>query len=102
MTTDRTGRSRDGRSADVPTVTVRYWAGARVAAGVSEEQLTGTTVAEVLEAARSAHVGEPRFASVLSVCSILLGDRPVGSADLTTVVVNDGDTVEVLPPFAGG
>lgn len=85
-----------------PRVTVRYWAGARAAAGVAQEELTGATVAEVLAAARDRHADQVRFGPVLAVCSLLLGDRPLGSVDLAEVAVYEGDTLEVLPPFAGG
>lgn len=85
-----------------PRVTVRYWAGARAAAGVAQDELTGQTVAEVLAHARTRHVDRPRFEAVLAVCSLLLGDRPLGSLDLAEVAVQDGDMLEVLPPFAGG
>jgi len=40
--------------------------------------------------------------AVLGVCSVLVGDRPVGSRDAATVELAPGDTVEFLPPFAGG
>jgi molybdopterin converting factor small subunit len=33
---------------------------------------------------------------------VLVGDRPVASADPTAVQVQPGETVEFLPPFAGG
>jgi molybdopterin synthase sulfur carrier subunit len=33
---------------------------------------------------------------------VLVGDRPVGTADPATVVLRPGDHVELLPPFAGG
>jgi molybdopterin converting factor small subunit len=33
---------------------------------------------------------------------VLVGDRPVGSTDPREVVLSAGDTVELLPPFAGG
>jgi len=39
---------------------------------------------------------------VLEVCSVLVGDRPVASRDPDSVVVEPGETVEFLPPFAGG
>jgi molybdopterin converting factor small subunit len=94
--------SVDPREAPTPRVKVRYWAAARSAAGVAEDELSGSTVAEVLEAARGLHADSSRFASVLSVCSILVGDSPVGSRDQRDVAVADGDTIEVLPPFAGG
>jgi molybdopterin converting factor small subunit len=83
-------------------VTVRYWAAARAAAGRGEDVVAGTTVAEVLDAVRRAHAGETRFRQVLDVSSLLLGDTPLGSQHLPDVVVDDGDVLEVLPPFAGG
>jgi len=83
-------------------VTVRYWAAARSAAGVIEEQLSGSTVSEILQQARAARPDNVRFAHVLSMSSLLLGDRPVSTLDHDTVAVIDGDVIEVLPPFAGG
>jgi sulfur-carrier protein len=89
----------------VGTVTVRYWAAARAAAGVEADRLpveAGTTLADVLAQVGAAHADRPRLAEVLSVCSVLVGERPVGTADPAAVPVRAGDTVELLPPFAGG
>jgi sulfur-carrier protein len=86
----------------VPRAQVRYWAAAKAAAGVAEEFIEGRTVAEVLDAARERHVHEPRFDKVLSVCSFLVGETPLGERDPATVPVADGDVLDVLPPFAGG
>ena len=78
------------------TVTVRYWAGARAAAGVDEERVDGvTTVAELT--ARLLEV-RPGLAAVLPVCTVLV-DGLASSADDP---VPAGVVVEVLPPFAGG
>ncbi len=85
-----------------PAVTVRYWAAARAAAGCAEETFRGGTVGEVLDSARAAHSDEPRFDKVLSICSLLLGEQPIGSRSPADVAVAEGDVVEVLPPFAGG
>jgi len=90
------------RVSSAASVTVRYWAAARAAAGVREDHVRVETVAAALDAVRAMHDEEPRFAQVLSVCSFLLGDRPLGSSDLAEVAVRDGDVLEVLPPFAGG
>lgn len=82
---------------------VRYWAGARAAAGVSEESVAAPlTLAELLDELVLRHTDRPRLKDVVSVCSVLVGDRPVSTADPAAVVLRDGDTVELLPPFAGG
>ena len=57
---------------------------------------------EKLDAALQAHRTTPRFAQVLGVSSLLLGDRPVGGVDPASIEVTEGDVIEVLPPFAGG
>jgi sulfur-carrier protein len=86
-----------------PEVLVRYWAAARAAAGVSEESVPGPlTLAQLLEELVARHRDRPRLKDVVSVCSVLVGDRPVGTSDPATVVLRPGDTVELLPPFAGG
>ena len=91
----------DDRSSRGPAVVVRYWAAARAAAGVESETVVGETLADVLAAVSANHPGQ-RFSDVLSMCAVVLGDLPVGSRDPATVRMADGDTVEFLPPFAGG
>jgi molybdopterin synthase sulfur carrier subunit len=86
-------------------IVVRYWAAARAAAGVAQEVVEverSATLAEVLDRVRSRHRDSARFAAVVEVCSVLVGDQPVGSADPTGVTLRPGQTVELLPPFAGG
>ena len=93
--------SRD-RSAE--TVTVRYWAGARAAAGVAQDVFEveqATTLADVVRRVLEAHP-DAQMGKVVSVCSELVGDRPVGSRDPEDVAIAPGDVVELLPPFAGG
>lgn len=85
-------------------ITVRYWAGAKHAAGTDQDELTCSsplTLAEVRARAIALHPST-RLAEVLAVCSTLVGELPVGSADPASVVVGPGETVEFLPPFAGG
>lgn len=87
------------------TVTVRYWAAARAAAGVESDTVEvgdGTTLGVLLKAVGDLHPDRPRLADVVGVCSVLIGDRPVGSTDPDDVAVRPGDVVELLPPFAGG
>lgn len=85
------------------TVLVRYWAAARSAAGVAEESFAAPgTLADLLAAVVAAHPDRPRLRDVVEVCSVLVGDRPVGTSDPADVVLRGGETVELLPPFAGG
>ena len=85
--------------ADGIKVTVRYFAAARAAAGAESETLVvhpGTTVAELVE--RLAVRGTP-LATVLSRCSYLCDGIAVRDQ---TAALRSGDTIDVLPPFAGG
>jgi molybdopterin converting factor small subunit len=92
--------------ATAPTgVTVRYWAAAKAAAGVEADVLPvsgPTTLDVVFRRVLERHADRPRLADVVSVCSVVLGDRPVGARAPEDVAVNPGDVVELLPPFAGG
>lgn len=95
-------RSPESASAEAG-VLVRYWAGARAAAGVAEESVPGPlTLSQLFDEVVVRHADRPRLKDVVSVCSVLVGDRPVGTSDPATVVLRPGDTVELLPPFAGG
>lgn len=82
--------------------TIRYWAAAKAAAGIAEEQYEAGTLAEALELARERHTGRPEFERVLQRCSYLVDGDPVGAREHTSVQLSEGGTVEVLPPFAGG
>ncbi|HEY8457787.1 MAG TPA: MoaD/ThiS family protein [Actinopolymorphaceae bacterium] len=84
------------------TVTVRYWAAAREAAGLVEEQVEAATLADALSSVRARHADRPRFAQVLGLCSFLIDGDPVGKRDPASVVLTDGARIEALPPFAGG
>ena len=86
----------------LPRVTVRYWAAAKAAAGRAEDEVRAATVAAALVEAAELHTESPRYGQVLAVCSLLLGDQPLGGQDLSTVSLTNGDVIEVLPPFAGG
>ncbi len=93
------------RTSSVARVTLRYWAAARAAAGVDSDPLevTGaTSLADLVARAKTLHAATPRFAEVLSTCSVMIGDRPVTTEDPAEVNVPPGATVEFLPPFAGG
>jgi len=91
-------------SAQAGTVTVRYWAGARAAAGVAEDTFDvpgELSLSEVVGLVLERHPDD-RMARTVAVCSVLLGDQPVRSQDPASVVVAPGTVVELLPPFAGG
>ena len=99
-----TGSGHDAGDETAP-ITVRYWASARAAAGTAEDvlEVPGPVSLESLRArAKQLHPSSPRFAAVLDTCSVLVGDRPVASGDPASVDVEPGETVEFLPPFAGG
>jgi molybdopterin converting factor small subunit len=79
---------------------LRYWAAAKQAAGVAEEEVAATTLAEALTCARAAR--NDRFALVLDRCSFLVDGDPVGGRDHSAVVLRPDSLIDVLPPFAGG
>jgi sulfur-carrier protein len=79
---------------------LRYWAGARAAAGTASEQVSAATLADALDAVRAAR--DARFAQVLGVCSFVVDGDPVGARDHAGVALADDAVVDVLPPFAGG
>ncbi|MET0449692.1 MAG: MoaD/ThiS family protein [Aeromicrobium sp.] len=83
-------------------VTVHYWAAARAAAGVAEEHVVAGTLAELLDEISRRHRDRDRFDDVIAMCSILVGDTPVGAKDPAEVTLGAGVNVEFLPPFAGG
>lgn len=78
-------------------VTVRYFAGARAAAGVESEQVAAATLGELVDLVGATR-GE-RMTRVLGACSFLVDGV---SARDRTAALRDGATVDVLPPFAGG
>ena len=89
-------------------VSVRYFAAARAATGVEQEDVAldgqlsgGATREQFIELLISLHpevpAGEPPLARVLSQCSFL-----VDGIALTDGKVVPGNRVDVLPPFAGG
>jgi molybdopterin synthase sulfur carrier subunit len=75
---------------------VRLFAAAREAAGTGRDEISGTTVGEVLRAA-SVRYGEG-FAAVLAGSRVWLNGSP---AEAETQVT-DRDEVAVLPPVSGG
>jgi molybdopterin synthase sulfur carrier subunit len=81
-------------------INVRYFAGARAAAGIEAERVpvpAGSTVQDVLDLLTSRH-GE-RLARVLAAASFLVDGIAVRDKG---TLVSDGVELDVLPPFAGG
>ncbi|MFI6457600.1 MoaD/ThiS family protein [Streptosporangium amethystogenes] len=81
------------------TGTVRYWAAAKDAAGIAEEPFEAETLAELMTKITP---GREELARVLRRSSFLVNGDPVGRRAHETIVLAEGATVEVLPPFAGG
>jgi sulfur-carrier protein len=80
-------------------ITVRYFAAARAAAGSDSEQLTvrsGATVGELVDG-----LGDrsQELARVLLRCSFLCDGLAVRDQ---AQPLQAGNTIDVLPPFAGG
>jgi molybdopterin converting factor small subunit len=93
-----------GAEGETAPVIVHYWASARAAAGVASDTLAvegPLSLADVVRRAAALHPGT-RLPGVLEACSVLVGDQPVKSRDPAEVVVPPGQTVEFLPPYAGG
>lgn len=89
---------------ETQVIRVRYWAAARSAAGIAEEtvDVTGPLTLAAVTAEVVRRHGGSRFADVIGVCSVLVGDQPVATQDAASVEVVPGASVEFLPPFAGG
>lgn len=75
-------------------VTVRYWAGAKRAAGVESELLAAATVGEL----RAVLAARPELTQISTVSSFLVDGVQAENA----TPLSDGAQVDVLPPFAGG
>ncbi|MEV4412466.1 MoaD/ThiS family protein [Catellatospora sp. NPDC049609] len=79
-------------------ITVRYFAGARAAAGVSEERLPAgqdlTQLVKELSAAHGHALGRVLLSASFLVDGLAWHDR--------RAPIPSGATVDVLPPFAGG
>jgi sulfur-carrier protein len=82
------------------TVLVRYFAGARAAAGVAEDRIEigrSDTVADLLSAELARRGAD--LARVLPSCSLLMNGVAVHDH---AIELPDGAELDVLPPFAGG
>jgi molybdopterin synthase sulfur carrier subunit len=81
------------------TITVRYFAAARAATGIDQEQLVVNRPWPLNElSGRLAERHGPALERVLAASSFLV-DETAGSTDRLVPI---GSVVDVLPPFAGG
>jgi sulfur-carrier protein len=78
-------------------LTVRYFAGARAAAGIRSEQIAAETLNELVSTLTGRH-GE-RLAVVLKAASFLVDGLTCHDPEATLPA---DATIDVLPPFAGG
>ncbi len=78
-------------------MTVRYFAGARAAAGTDTEDRTAATLDELVRQIADAH--GPRLEKVLTACSFLVDGTQTRDR---SQALRPGAVVDVLPPFAGG
>lgn len=83
-----------GPAAAAGTVTVRFWAGARRAAGHAEQSSDAGTVG----ALRAELARRPELRDIIAVAAILVDST---AADDATPLLQ-GAVVDILPPFAGG
>ncbi len=81
---------------------IRYWAAAKDAAGTAQEPYQADTLDQALTAALARHAARPSFADVLRRCSFLVSGEQVAGWAREDVLLTDGGTIDVLPPFAGG
>jgi molybdopterin synthase sulfur carrier subunit len=79
------------------SITVRYFAGARAAAGVDTESRDAATLGELVGQLVGDH-GE-KLERVLTACSFLVDGTTTRDR---AVALAPGSVVDVLPPFAGG
>ena len=79
-------------------VTVNLFAAARAAVGVSEVSVSAGSLASILDELARSH---PGFGAVRPRCSFLV-NGVAAHGDPATISLEDGATLDVLPPFAGG
>ena len=90
------------RITDMAKVTIRYWAAAKDAAGMPEETVEAETLASALAVVLAGRPSPGQLRQVIDRSSFLVNALPVRRAAAAETLLQDGATIEVLPPFAGG
>ena len=75
---------------------VNFYAAARAASGVSESQIDGATLGEVIASASAQY---PKLVGILPGCSYLLNGAAESNNDMK---ISAADVIDILPRFAGG
>jgi len=75
---------------------VNFYAAARAASGVSESQIDGATLGEVIASASTKY---PKLSAILPGCSYLINGAAESNSDIK---VKTDDFIDILPRFAGG
>lgn len=78
------------------TITIRFYAAARDAAGTGEISIAPSSLEKLLPEISQ---DNPRLTQVLERCSFLVDGAICHDR---SVAIKAGSTVDVLPPFAGG
>ncbi|SDZ34822.1 MoaD/ThiS family protein [Herbiconiux ginsengi] len=83
------------------SIRIRYFAAAKAALGVGEEQreAAGDTIDALMRELAAGAPDADAATAVLDRCSFILNRH--ATTDRATVL-HDGDELDVLPPFAGG
>ncbi len=84
------------------TVTIRYWAAAKEAAGVAEDTVEAGTLAQALDAVLARRDFDGGLGRVVARSSFLVDGAPAGRRGSADLALYDGAVIEILPAFAGG
>jgi molybdopterin converting factor small subunit len=75
---------------------VNFYAAARAASGVSESEIDGSTLGEVIASATAKY---PQLVAILPGCSYLVNGAAESDNDMK---ISADDVIDILPRFAGG
>lgn len=76
--------------------TVNFYAAARAASGVTELQVEGGTLSEIISMVSAQH---PKLVAILPGCTYLVNGM---SESNLSFQINNDDVIDILPRFAGG